>query len=170
LIPRVLHAADIVWINKDFKNTLAAGESRDDLEWVVKGDVRDAIVDTFTGAPFSGKPSTSLIPSLNSTLVVWSGGVVDVGQTVHVGLEIDKDKLPAGTSEVSFTRNAQWSQGGLGTDFVAGCATATIEGDPTIRVQAPDDLGGRLLDVFDYAYAVVQSPLPLSDLSTVSPG
>ena len=159
-----LLATNLVWVNKDFKNV--TGENRDDLEWFINNHVKDAIVNTYTGAPFTGAPKVEELGPAPTTLVTWSGGTVADGETVHVGLLFDKDKLP---EAFRFRSSTKWTLGGVAKERVAGSAVFDLFGDPQILLRAPLDPSDPPIDVFDFSYAVVSTPFPLSELTFNNP-
>src|SRR6266498_3149445 len=121
--------ASLIWVNKDFKNT--TGETRNDLTWFVQGHIKDAIVDSYTGSPFSGKPQIDELGPAPTTEVKWSGGNVLDGGMVHVGLLIDKDKLP---DPFRFRRSSFWTLDGNLKEQVPGSGIVDLVGDPEIHI------------------------------------
>jgi len=157
-------AANFVWINKDFKNT--TGSDVNDFRWFFQGDIRGAIVDTYEDSPFSSPPEIGITLPAVTTRISWSGGVVQNGSSAHFGILVDRDKLPQG---FRFFQSPWWTINGDLFRQVAGSATIKIQGDPEIIAVAPYDPTDRSLFVFDFAYAILDSPLALAQLTFNNP-
>jgi len=156
--------ASLIWVNKDFRNT--TGENRNDLTWFIQGHIKDAIVDSYTGTPFSGSPQVDELGPAPTTEVKWSGGNVSSGGEVHVGLLIDKDKLP---DPFRFRRSSFWTLDGILKEQVPGSGVVDLVGDPEIHILSPTDPGDPSLYFFDFSYAVVSNPFQLSELTWDNP-
>jgi hypothetical protein len=150
-------------INKKFKNK--TGEPRNDLRWWVEEHVKDSILSQWSDV-FPNFDAEEYSDTHNGqvdewTTLIWSGATVEDGSSAYACVKMNKP--------VEFYKNAWWSNGGLALEPVAGCASTYLRTDPELHVVAPADTEGRALDVFNYGYAVLDSPLDLSELTVENP-
>ncbi len=153
-------AAELEWINKDFKNT--TGQNRNDLHWSVLGHIEDEVVTTYNPPELPNLEVEETGPA-PMTHFRWSGGNVADGEEVHAGVLIDRDDLPGGR----FMQHARWSLDGVTKERVAGCASVNFEFTDAIAVSGHNtmDPDGPAMVVFDFAYAIVNNAVALGDLT-----
>lgn len=154
------------WINKDFTNS--TGEDRNDLHWYIDGAIVDKVVEVYKPdelphIEFVGTGSPA------STEVRWSGGTVPDDTTVHCGIKVNWGDR---NNRKKFLRPPHWTLDGVVREEVAGCGLTDFTFTPsTVAVDVNNTLSPESppLEVRDFAYAFVVSPLELPDLTWNNP-
>jgi len=172
-------AATYEWINKDFTNS--KNEVRNDIYWVIRGHVKDAIVATYDdnagvhfGEPTIEEGTTDPPENFKFTIVDWppARDPITPGGSTHVGVLVDRDKWPAGLGEPVRFLFAVWTLDGVPMEEAAGCAGVAAWALPdtiVLKFYAPADPHVPGVTIDHMSYAFVDSPFPLAELTFNSP-
>lgn len=158
------------WINKDFTNN--TGTKVNDLHWTFSGLIERKIVAVYVPDELpkvriagTGAPGT--------TKVDWEGGEIDKNETVHCGIRVNwgsDEPIPA----KRFYKSCYWTSNGevVPGGKVAGCASVNL--DTSLRaigvgVENTEDLEDPPLEVDEFSYALLETPVELGELTWDNP-